>query len=346
MNSLIMNHSMKNISLMEVCGTHTMAIARAGLRSCFPEGVRMLSGPGCPVCVTPTSDIDRAIALGKEKNVIVTTFGDMLRVPGSASSLEKERSAGADIRVLYSPVDALDVAAANPSKEVVFLGVGFETTAPTIAATVAIAKKRKLGNFSVLAMFKTIPNALRSILAIKERRIDGFLLPGHVSTIIGADAYGFIASEYRLPGVVAGFEPDDILAAVDMLVENTRSGKPKIEIQYSRSVTQEGNGTALKLLGEVFREADSSWRAIGVIPKSGLVFSPGYSGFDALERFDLPLVEAGDPKGCRCGEILLGLAGPRQCGFFGKRCTPAGPVGPCMVSSEGACAAEYKYGKA
>jgi hydrogenase expression/formation protein HypD len=334
----------KTINLMEVCGTHTVAIARNGLRTLFPKQVTMLSGPGCPICVTPIEDIDRCIAIAGMKNTVVATFGDMLHVPGSCSSLEKERSKGADIRIVYSPVDALDLAAAEPEKNVVFLGVGFETTSPAIAATVLIARKRRLHNFTLLPMFKTVPNALRAILDIKERRIDGFLLPGHVSTIIGAEPYRFIAEEYGIPGVIGGFESSDILQSVELLVESVEQKKPTIAIQYRRSVSPAGNPAALATMEEVFEIVDSRWRAIGLIPHSGLAFRHGFKEFDASARFEIELSEAKEPKGCRCGEILLGLRKPSQCGLFGRRCTPRDPVGPCMVSSEGACAAEYKYG--
>ncbi|HBU69350.1 MAG TPA: hydrogenase formation protein HypD [Elusimicrobia bacterium] len=334
----------KTINLMEVCGTHTMAIARHGLRKLFPKNVKMLSGPGCPVCVTPIEDIDKAIEIGKIRNVILTTFGDMLHVPGSRSSLEAERAKGADIRVVYSPHDALDTAIANPDKEVVFVGVGFETTSPTIAATVLAAKKHNVKNFSVIPMFKTVPKALKAILEIKDRKIDGFLLPGHVSTIIGAKPYAFVAKKYGVPGVIGGFEPKDILDSVAMLVEMIKSGKPSIKIQYARSVTENGNKAAQGIMKKVFRESDANWRAIGPIPGTGYGFSKSFAAFDASRKFKVKTPPAREPKGCACGEILLGLKTPAQCVLFGKACSPAHAVGPCMVSSEGACAAAYKYG--
>ena len=331
------------INIMEVCGSHTMAIARAGLRSLFPPQVKLLSGPGCPVCVTPAEDIDKTIELSKIPGVIITTFGDMVHVPGSYSSLENERGKGADVRIVYSPEDALEIAKANPTKKVIFPGVGFETTSPTIAAAVMQAKREKINNFFVLPMFKTIPNALKAILDIKERKIDGFILPGHVSVIIGSKPYGFIAKKYRIPGVVTGFEPDAILEAVKMILKQITEGKSRIEIGY-KIVTPEGNKTAQKILKKVFKEVDSNWREIGCIPKSGMVLRPEYAAFDASKVFKIKLPKTKENKGCLCGKILLGMNAPRDCKLFNKACSPAHPIGPCMVSSEGSCAAEYKYG--
>ena len=335
-----------NINLMEVCGTHTMAIARAALKSKFPKNVKMLSGPGCPVCVTPAGMIDAAIETARLSKTIITTFGDMIKVPGSSSSLEKERSLGSDVRIVYSPQDALEIAKLNPKKEVVFLGAGFETTAPTVAASVIWAKKRKISNFSVLSMFKTIPNALKAILASKERRIDGFLLPGHVSAIIGEKPYQFLAKKYGIPGVIGGFEPQDILKSVNMLVEMINSGVPSILNQYTRIVRPEGNPIAQDTIAEVFDIADSDWRGIGVIPKSGLVFRKAFIAFDTVKRFKIKVHDTKENKNCICGRILTGLSSPEECKLFGKTCTPRDPVGPCMVSSEGACAAQFKYGRA
>lgn len=333
-------------NLMEVCGTHTMSIARNGLRPLFPKDVVMLTGPGCPICVTPNEDIDRAIALARIPGVIITTFGDMLHVPGSHSSLERERAAGADVRIVYSCADALDIAIAEPKREVVFMGVGFETTAPTIAATVLTAAAKKVKNFTVLAMFKTVPEALKALLEIPGRRIHGFLLPGHVSAIIGIEPYRFIAEKYGVPGVIAGFEPSEILSAVTELRRMCVEGKAAIVNGYSRVVKPEGNPAARAILEKVLEPADCRWRVVGNIPGSGLKFRPAYAAFDALKRFKIKTEPAIEPKGCACGKILLGLCGPRDCALFAKRCTPGNPVGPCMVSSEGACAAEYKYGSA
>ncbi len=338
-----MNTVKKTINIMEVCGTHTVSIARFGLKKLFPARVKMLSGPGCPVCVTPIADIDRAIAIGKHPDVVIATFGDMLFVPGSSSSLAKERGKGMDVRVLYSCADALDIALQEPDKEIVFIGVGFETTAPTIVAEVLAAKKKRVKNFSVLPMFKTVPPALRAILGIKGHRIDGFLLPGHVSAIIGSRPYEFVAKEFGVPGVIAGFEPKDILSSIDMIVSMIERKEPRIEIQYSRAVHEEGNLVAQKLLAEVCEPVDSTWRAIGTIPASGLGLKKEFAQFDAAKRFPVALQEAKEPKGCACGAILLGMKTPLECKLFGKACVPSHPVGPCMVSSEGACAAVYKY---
>jgi hydrogenase expression/formation protein HypD len=334
----------KQYTLMEVCGTHTMTIARHGLRRLFPRGLRMLSGPGCPVCVTPTEDIDRAIKLCSLKGVTVTTFGDMLNVPGSISSLAQEKATGADVRIVYSPEDALELAVAEPSRYIVFLGVGFETTSPTVAATVIAARKRRVKNFLILPMFKTIPNALRAILAVKERAIDGFILPGHVSAIIGERPYAFLPEEYCVGGVITGFGPQDILKAVDMVLQQIDDHRPKIQIQYTAAVHPDGNPVALKLLSHVFTDTDSCWRGIGSIPDSGLTFARTLAAFDAARKFDLSVPPSRIPKGCRCGDILMGSLMPRQCPLFGKKCSPAHPFGPCMVSSEGACAAAYRYG--
>ncbi len=330
---------------MEVCGTHTMAIARHGLRALFPAGVTLLSGPGCPVCVTPVEDIDRAILLARAPGVTIASFGDMLRVPGSGSSLEKERSAGADIRVVYSPVDAVRIAEETPARHIVFIGVGFETTAPAVAAAVRFARAHAVKNFSVLSFFKTVPAALRALLNDRDFRIRGFLLPGHVSTIIGASPYRFIADEFGIPGVIAGFEPKLITDAVTALASLAKNERAEIVNMYPSLVKNEGNGSALRLLREVFVPCDASWRGMGIIPASGLSFAKKYRQFDADSRFDIPKLSASPVKGCLCGEILKGRATPRRCPQFGKRCTPSDPLGPCMVSTEGACAAEYKYGR-
>lgn len=331
---------------MEVCGTHTMAIARSALKGKFPKSVKMLSGPGCPVCVTPAGMIDAAIEAAGLPGTIITTFGDMIKVPGSASSLEKQRALGRDIRIVYSPQDALEIACQNPKKQVVFLGAGFETTSPTVAASLIWAKKKKVRNFSVLSMFKTIPNALKAILAVKGRRIDGFLLPGHVSAIIGEKPYAFLASKYGVPGVIAGFEPRDILTSVDMLLDMINLRTPEIRNEYSRIVRPEGNPIAQDTIAEVFEEADSDWRGIGIIPKSGLIFKKPYASFDAAKRFKIKVLNTKDNDQCICGRILTGLNSPIECKLFGKACTPRDPIGPCMVSSEGACAAQFKYGGA
>ena len=333
------------VNFMEVCGTHTMAIAASGMRKLLPKELRMLSGPGCPVCVTSQGDIDRVLALAAVPGVIITTFGDMLKVKGSKGlDLQSARERGADIRVVYSPLDAVALAAAEPAREVIFIGVGFETTAPVIGGAVVRAKKAGLRNFSSTAFFKLVPPALELLLSDPENRIHGFMLPGHVSAIIGTGPYKFVAEKYRVPCVVTGFEPLDILSGINMLLKQVLSGEPKVEDEYFRAVRAEGNPAAQKLMKEVFSVTTANWRAIGPVPGTGLEFSKAYAGFDAVKRFKIKYAEAPEPKGCLCGKILLGKALPPDCPLFGKACTPSSAVGPCMVSSEGACAAWFKYG--
>jgi len=333
------------INLMEVCGTHTMAVAASGMRGLFPKELRMLSGPGCPVCVTSQGDIDTVLALALVPGVIITTFGDMLKVKGSGSlDLNSARERGADVRVVYSPLDAVALAAAEPSRQVIFIGVGFETTAPVIGAAVRQARKAGLKNFSSTAFFKLVPPALEMLLSDPENKIHGFMLPGHVSAIIGTAPYRFIAEKYRVACVVTGFEPLDILAGINILLKQVISGAPRVEDEYFRVVSAEGNLAAQKIMKEVFSLSTPSWRAIGPVKNTGLKFSKDYASFDAVKRFKLKYSEAPEPKGCSCGKILLGKALPPDCPLFGKACTPANAVGPCMVSSEGACAAWYKYG--
>ncbi|HAM39573.1 MAG: hydrogenase formation protein HypD [Elusimicrobia bacterium RIFOXYC2_FULL_34_12] len=332
----------KKVNIMEVCGTHTMAIASAGLKSVLPKNINLISGPGCPVCVTPTSIIDSAIELAK-KDKIITTFGDMLRVPGSNSSLEKEKSFGCDVRIVYSCLDALKIAQNNPKKEIVFIGVGFETTSPTIAVTLRIAKRKKIENFSVIPAFKLIPPALKVLL--KQRiKIDGFLLPGHVSAIIGSKPYQFITEKYNIPSVITGFEPSEILQGIYMILKQIHSGKTSIEIQYKKVVKDAGNPLAIRLLYSVFEETDSQWRGLGIIKNSGLKFRNEYKILDALQKFRIKLKNFKEPVGCLCGKILTGTVKPPQCKLFGIKCNTTNPIGPCMVSSEGTCAAYYKYG--
>jgi hydrogenase expression/formation protein HypD len=326
---------------MEVCGTHTMAISGHGIRRAVDPRLRLLSGPGCPVCVTTQPEVDAAIALAHRPGVTVATFGDMLRVPGASGSLEEARAAGADVRVVYSALDALRLAEDRADREVVFLGVGFETTAPTVAAAVQAAKAEGAANFSVLPMFKLIPPALAFIAGSGRVSVDGFILPGHVSVIIGTAPYAFLADKHALPAVVAGFEAADIVQALWMLLGQLESG-PKVEIQYRRSVRPEGNVTARRVLAEVFEPGDADWREIGVIAGSGLAFRREFRGFDAAARFGVKPGRA-RKSACRCGEVMLGVIVPPECGLFEKRCRPETPVGPCMVSSEGACAAWFKY---
>jgi hydrogenase expression/formation protein HypD len=328
------------LTFMEVCGTHTMAIARFGLRDLLPPEVRLVSGPGCPVCVTAMSDLDTVIALARLPEVTLATFGDLVRVPASRSSLAAERAAGADVRVVYSPRDAVEIAALEPEREVVFAGIGFETTAPTVAAALLEAQASELANFSVLSVHKTMPLPLRALLELGETDISGFILPGHVSVVTGAACYEFLADDYEVGGVIAGFEAHDVLRALLLLA---RQSEPAIEIEYGRAVRREGNVVAQRLMGQVFEPCDADWRGLGVIAASGLRLREEYAAFDAALRFGVDGEAPLEPKGCRCGEVLRGVLDPAECALFGARCTPEDPVGACMVSSEGACAARFRY---
>ncbi len=328
-------------TLMEVCGTHTVAVARHGLREALPEGVRLISGPGCPVCVTPQDQIDLFIALGGLEGVTLATFGDMVRVPGTVKSLEQARAEGAEVLVVYSPMDAVEAAARSPERQVVFFGIGFETTAPAVALAILEAERRGLGNFSVLCAHKLIPPAMMALLD-SEVKVDGFICPGHVSVIIGSDAYGPVAARGK-PCVVTGFEPADVLGAVRMLVRQLTEGRSEVEVEYSRAVRPEGNRKAQELLERAFRVADARWRGLGTIPGSGYELAEELAEFDASRRFEVEPPESVEPAGCRCGEVLRGMIEPPGCPLFGKACTPKKPVGSCMVSSEGACQAWYRY---
>jgi len=331
--------------MMEFCGGHTVAIMRNGIRQLLPPTIEMLSGPGCPVCVTSNSDIDHAIALAGLPDVIITTFGDMLRVPGSYSSLQKARAEGGDIRIVYSTQDALQIARDNPQQSIIFIGVGFETTAPTIAMAVVQAEKEDLHNFHVLCRLKTTPPAMRALLDIGEVKLNGIICPGHVTTVIGIGPYQAYARDYGVACVVAGFEPVDILQAVEMLVQQIEKGEPRVEIAYTRGVRPEGNPKALELMSKVFDTTGASWRGIGEIPGSGLKLKAKYACFDADRAFDITLPPAREAPGCRCGEVLRGVIRPTDCKLFRKACSPENPIGPCMVSSEGSCAAYYEYGE-
>jgi hydrogenase expression/formation protein HypD len=333
----------RELTFMEVCGTHTMAISRFGIRELLPENVRLISGPGCPVCVTDNAYLDHAIALARRPGTIITTFGDMMRVPSSTSSLTECRAEGCDVRVVTSTTEALELARAHPDEEVVFLGVGFETTTPTIAASIKIAHDEKMKNYSVLCAHKLVPPALEALLA-GPLKLDGFLLPGHVSAIIGGNAYKDLMTEHDIAAVVAGFEPSDILQALAGAIEQIAEGKYSVEISYKRAVSDEGNIKAIEIMNGIFEPCDATWRGIGTIPKSGLKIREGYSQFDAARKFDVEVEETREHEGCRCGEILQGLARPADCPLFGKGCTPEHPIGACMVSSEGTCAAYYRYG--
>jgi len=339
----IMQGSSRDVRLMEVCGTHTMSIFKSGIRTALPPDMSLLSGPGCPVCVTAQGEIDGFIELSSVRDVIIATFGDLMRVPGRTSSLQRERAEGRDIRVVYSANDALEIAAKNPGKKVVFLGVGFETTAPTIAASILTAKNTGLGNFSVISAHKLVPPALEALMNLPNLRLDGLILPGHVSVIIGERAYGPLVQKHAMPCAIAGFEPVDILQAVSRLLEQIEKGKPKIENCYPRAVGYEGNRKAQQVMETVFERVDAAWRGLGEIPSSGLAIRDEFASFDARKIFDLDFPDAEEPKGCVCGEILTGLKIPPECPLYMRACTPMDPVGTCMVSSEGTCAAYSRY---
>ncbi|AFV11150.1 hypD hydrogenase expression/formation protein HypD [Thermacetogenium phaeum DSM 12270] len=333
------------LTVMEVCGTHTVAIARSGLRDLLPDKMRLLSGPGCPVCVTDDLDLDLVIALSREKDVILATFGDMMRVPGTESSLLQEKSRGADVRIVYSPADALRLAAENPSSQVVFLGVGFETTVPVVAAALEQAIEMGLENFSVYSLHKLVPPVMRVLLEDPEVKIDAFLNPGHVCTILGTGPFSFISEQYGKPCVVAGFDATDILEALLLIVRQYREGRPSVEIQYRRAVRPEGNPVAVDYIEKYFQPVGARWRGIGEIPESGLELREEYARYNARLRFPVTARLRKRKKRCACGEVLKGLKLPYECPLFRKVCTPARPVGPCMVSTEGSCAAYYRYGK-
>jgi len=333
------------VRLMEFCGGHTHAILRYGLRSLLPEAVELRSGPGCPVCVTANVDLDRAIALAQVPRLILTTFGDMIRVPGSRQSLQEAKAGGADVRIVYSTLDALQIARDNPTRPVVFLGVGFETTAPTVAAAILQAQRDGLGNFSVLSLHKLTPPATRAILDAGEVALQGIIGPGHVTTIVGSDAWEFLPSQYGVPVAIAGFEPVDILRAVADLVDMSETGQPAVANSYSRSVTRQGNRTALEVMGRVFEIGAADWRGLGPVPASGLHIRPEFAAMDAACLFKVEPGPTREHPGCLCGGVLRGTVAPPECPLFGRACTPAHPVGPCMVSGEGACAAHYQYGR-
>ncbi len=330
------------VTFMEVCGSHTMAIARYAIREALPEGVALVSGPGCPVCVTPAGYLDAAIELARQ-GVIMISFGDMLHVPGSRSSLARARAAGGDIRVVYSALDALQIAAAEPQRECVFLAIGFETTTAPVAGLVPLADERKIGNLSLLTSFKTIPPAMDALIADPELRIDGFMCPAHVSAIIGADAYLPYARQHGIPCVVAGFEPLDILLGIEGLLRQIIEGRAEVENQYSRVVTAGGNRRAQVLFQRLLEPEDALWRGLGVIPASGLRLKKAYSSRDAAVRFGVTIGPGVEHAACCCGDVIKGKLNPAACPLFAKVCTPDDPVGPCMVSAEGSCAAAYKF---
>jgi len=329
---------------MEFCGGHTVAILKYGIRQLLPQTVQMFSGPGCPVCVTATRDIDKIIALSRQPGVTVAVFGDLMRVPGSSSSLQQLRAEGNDIRVVYSALEALQLAQQHSDRKIVMVGIGFETTAPTIAASLLQAKLQWSINYKVLSLHKLTPPVMKALLDSGETHIDGIVCPGHVSTIIGSQPYEFIPRAYHIGCVVTCFEPLDILLGVEMLVKQIETNQPKVEIAYRRAVRPEGNLKARELMERVFEIAPANWRGIGPLPASGLKLKPEFQDFAAEKVFDLPQLDSPEPGGCICGEILRGVKTPADCKLFQHACTPEHPVGPCMVSAEGACSAYHIYG--
>lgn len=336
----------RTVRIMEVCGGHTHTIFKYGLEEMLPDAVELVHGPGCPVCVLPVGRVDDAIAIAESPGVLFTTYGDALRVPGSKRSLQQCKASGADVRTVYSPMDALALARANPEREVVFFGLGFETTAPSTALTVLQAEREGIENFSVFSNHITIIPALEALLDAPEQHIDGFVGPGHVTMVIGVHAYDFIATEHHRPLVVSGFEPLDVLQSIVMVLQQLLDGRAEIENQYRRLVKEAGNAVALDAMQQVFEPRPFfEWRGLGSIPGSGLQLDARYQRFDAERRFAVPALSVADPKACQCGEVLKGALKPWQCKVFGTACTPQTPIGACMVSSEGACAAYYNYGR-
>ncbi len=335
----------REIRLMEVCGTHTVAIFKSGIRTVLPENIKLLSGPGCPVCVTPQEDIDIAIELSNRIDTILLTFGDMMRVPGTKASFQDARAEGSDIRVIYSPLDILDIVQKESNKTVIFFSVGFETTSPLIAGILHLAEKKGIENLFIYPANKLVPPALKALLDTPDIRIDGFILPGHVSTIIGTGPYEFIQRQYHIPSVITGFEPEDIMQSIAILIESIVQKRDDIVIQYARAVRPEGNRKAKELLHRFFEPCDAWWRGIGMIPKSGLKLRKEYSRWDVLSELDIKpeYKNKAQKKGCRCGDVLRGVIIPPECPLFRRICTPENPVGACMVSTEGSCSAYYKY---
>ena len=334
----------KKLRFMEVCGTHTVAIFRSGIRQILPENIELVSGPGCPVCVTNDDYIDKAIAYSKQKNFIVATFGDMLKVPGSRSSLANASAESAQIKIVYSPLDCIKLAQENPSKKIIFLAVGFETTAPTAAATVLTAKAQGIKNLFMLSAQKLVPPALRFLLNDSAVKVDGFLLPGHVAVVIGANAFNFLAEDFKIPSAVAGFEADEILTALVSLLEQIEDNRAEVTNDYRAVVKPEGNLYAKKILAQVYKVADVSWRGMGKIPASGLKMRNAFAEFDIEQIEPVKIDSVAKKTACRCGEVLRGVINPTECPLFGKACKPLHAIGPCMVSVEGVCAAWFKYG--
>jgi len=341
----IRQHTRKPARFMEFCGGHTVSIMKSGLRQLLPSALTLTSGPGCPVCVTDNADLDKAIALASLPDVMVASFGDMVRVPGSRSSLQEAKAAGADVRVVYSALDALSLAKENPEKAVVFLGIGFETTAPTIAASILQAAQYNLKNYYVLSLHKLCPPVIKALLDSGEVNLQGLICPGHVSAVIGSRPWEFIAHDYGIPCVVSGFEPLDILQCIDMLTRQVAGGEARVEIAYRRGVNREGNRTAIDIMNRVFAPVPARWRGFGEVAASGLKLQLEFARFDAEHNFEFDPGPTATPKGCLCGEVLRGVKSPGDCSLFRRACTPTNPVGPCMVSTEGTCAAYYHYGE-
>jgi len=334
-----------NVRIMEVCGTHTMSIAKAGIKQMLPENIKLISGPGCPVCVTPTGVINEILSLSEYNDIIIATYGDMVRVPGSrqGDNLQRRKAQGAHVEVVYSPIDAVELAERMPNKQVVFLGVGFETTTPGTAAAIETASEKDLTNFFVLPMLKLVEPALRALIEMEDFNVNGFLCPGHVAAILGEKGFTFLPEEYGMPAVISGFEPGEILVSIYKLLFQISSKSPKLENEYIRIVSQNGNKLAQEMTNKYFTPCDSIWRGIGLIKNSGLAIKKEYSQFDAVSRFNIRMDYDQEDGACRCGDVIKGKSEPTDCPLFGKVCIPENAVGPCMVSSEGACAAYYKY---
>ncbi len=331
------------VIIMEICGSHTYAIGRFGIRKMLPENIKLISGPGCPVCVTSARDVDIALYLAGNERVVFATFGDMLRVPGSrGDSLQKKRAAGADVRVVASAAECIDLAQSLPNREIIMMGIGFETTTPTVAFTIETCRRKGINNFSVFSVHKTVPPAVSALITDQSLNIDGFICPGHVSTMIGSEAYRMIPAA-GCAAVITGFEPVDIMEGIWMILEQIAQDEFAVAIQYSRGVKPAGNVRAMELVKSVFQADNVEWRGIGIIPDSGLVLRAAYEAYDPRKKFTIPDIDPVEPQGCGCGDILRGIKTPEQCPLFRKICTPLNPVGPCMVSSEGSCSAHYKY---
>lgn len=343
--NILANKINSPLRIMEVCGTHTVSIFRHGIRQLLPKNIELVSGPGCPVCVTDDSYMDKAIAYSKREDVIITTFGDMLKVPGSVSSLEQAKATGADIRIIYSPLDSMQIAKENPQKTVVFLAVGFETTAPTAAALTLAAKQENIRNLFLLSAQKLVPPALKLLLNDNEVKVDGFLLPGHVAVVTGTESFQFVAKDYNIPGVVAGFEAEEILTAIYYILSMINDKSPKILNAYKNVVKDEGNKVARNTVDTVYEKTDALWRGIGNIEKSGLIMREAFADFDIEKKFPIKIESKTKKTACRCPDVLKGIVTPKECTLFAKACSPEHAIGPCMVSVEGVCAAYYKYGR-